>query len=264
MSNIRTLILSDIHHKWEKAEKIIKAETPDKIVFLGDYQDDFGDDYRVAAETAEWLAGSLEQKNRIHIMGNHDVSYAFTQRSYKCSGYEAGKDYAISEILKESDWRKLPLYTWVGSWLCSHAGVHKYFYTKYGSGKEFKTWLADTCDEALNNAFESKPALPILRAGRSRGGIELHGGIDWCDVDEFEPIDGVNQIFGHTPLRKPTWLISQDNSDIQLDTKNCNYHVVQNTKNSRNLDLDVSHCNYYAIHNSNNDLNIEVKWIGDL
>ena len=249
MSNIRTLILSDIHNKWEKAEQIIKAEAPDKIVFLGDYFDDFGDDYRIATETADWLGASLEQKNRTHIMGNHDTNYAFSQRSYKCSGYESGKDYAINAVLNESDWRKLPLYTWVGSWLCSHAGVHRYFYAKYGDGKDFKPWLADTCAEALQHAFEAKPALPILRAGRSRGGIELHGGIDWCDADEFEPIRGVNQIFGHTPQRKPRWI----NAGSSLSNEY-----------SQNLCLDVSHCNYYVIHNSNKDQVVDVKWIGDL
>lgn len=247
--NIRTLILSDIHNKWEKAEKIIKHETPDKIVFLGDYFDDFGDDYRIAVETADWLAASLGQKNRIHIMGNHDTNYAFNHRSYKCSGYETSKDYAISEILKEPDWRKLPLYTWVGDWLCSHAGVHKYFYTKYGNGKDFKTWVKDTCDDALETAFAHQPAKPIMMAGMSRGGRELHGGIDWCDADEFAPIVGVNQIFGHTPQRKPRWI--NEGSPLSKDY-------------SQNLCLDVSHCNYYVLHDSNNTMNVQIKWYGDL
>lgn len=251
MNNIKTLIISDIHHQWGKAEKIIKYESPDKIVFLGDYQDDFDDDYRIAAETAEWLSDSLKKSNRIHIMGNHDTNYAFKHRSYKCSGYETIKNQVISEILKVSDWKKLPLYTWVGSWLCSHAGVHRHFYNEYGDGKNFEIWLAETCDEALNNAFENKPALPIMRAGRSRGGIELYGGIDWCDVDEFEPILGVNQIFGHTPQRFPRWI------NVGPDSQNKDQF-------STNLCLDVSHCNYYAIHNSNIDHHIDVRWIGNL
>jgi len=247
--NTRTLILSDIHNNWEKAEKIIRHEMPDKIVFLGDYFDDFGDDYRVASETAGWLVASLSIPNRTHIMGNHDTNYAFSRRSYKCSGYEAGKDYAISEIIKESDWRKLPLYAWVDNWLCSHAGVHTHFYTKYGNGKDFKTWLKETCGEALETAFANEPAKPILMAGMSRGGRELHGGIDWCDADEFIPVEGINQIFGHTPQRKPRWIDA--GSPLTL-------------KYSRNLCLDVSHCNYYVLHDSNNDMNIKIKWVGDM
>ena len=247
--NVRTLILSDIHNKWDKAEKIIKHESVDQIVFLGDYFDDFSDNARIATDTAQWLAASLEQPNRVHIMGNHDTNYAFNHRSYKCSGYEDAKDYAINAVLSESDWRKLPLYTWVGSWLCSHAGVHPYFHHKYGKGTEFKSWLKDTCTEALQHAFEAKAALPILRAGRSRGGDELRGGINWCDATEFKPVTGVNQIFGHTPQKNPRWINS--GSSLSNDY-------------SQNLCLDVSHCNYYVIHDSNNDHMVSVKWIGDM
>ena len=39
---MRTLIISDVHHHWDKAEKIIKYESPDSTVFLGDYFDDWG------------------------------------------------------------------------------------------------------------------------------------------------------------------------------------------------------------------------------
>lgn len=247
--NVRTLILSDIHHKWDTAEKIIKHESADQIVFLGDYFDDFGDDYHIAKDTAQWLVASLEQQNRIHIMGNHDTNYAFNHRSYKCSGYESAKDYAINSVLSESDWRKMPLYTWVGNWLCSHAGVHTYFYEKYGSGSEFKPWLKNTCDAALQHAFEAKAALPILRAGRSRGGDELRGGITWCDANEFSGIPDINQIFGHTPQRNPRWIDS--GSLLSNDY-------------SQNLCLDVSHCRYYAIHDSNNDSTIDVKWVDDM
>ena len=247
--NVRTLILADIHNKWDKAEKIIKHESADQIVFLGDYFDDFGDDYRIAKDTAEWLAASLEQLNRIHIMGNHDTNYAFRNRSYKCSGYTSAKEEAINLILKENDWRKMPLYTQVGSWLCSHAGVHNHMYEQYGNGLDFYKWLKDTCNDALTNAFANKPTFPILRAGRSRGGIETVGGITWCDADEFSGIPGINQIFGHTPQKKPRWI--NGGSPLSNDY-------------SENLCLDVSHCNYYVIHDSNNDHTVSVKWIGDM
>lgn len=244
---MKTLIISDIHNCIEKVDKIIKHESADQIVFLGDYFDDFGDDYRVATQTANWLAASLAQPNRIHLMGNHDISYAIAHRSYKCSGYESGKDYAINSILSESDWRKLKTHTWVGNYLCSHAGVHKYFYTKYGENKPFNIWLDTICNEAMENAYDLKPALPILRAGQSRGGIEVHGGIMWCDRDEFVAIDGINQIFGHTPSKRPLWL---------------EYGSPLSKAYSKNLALDnYGHSNYYAIHD--NDF-VSIKWIGDM
>jgi hypothetical protein len=35
--------------------------------------------------------------------------------------------------------------------------------------------------------------------GHCRGGIHSCGGILWCDFNkEFEPVDGLRQVFGHT------------------------------------------------------------------
>jgi len=244
---MRTLIISDIHNCIEKADKIIKHESADQIVFLGDYFDDFGDDYRIALETANWLAASLEQPNRIHLMGNHDISYAIPHRSYKCSGYETGKDYAINSVLKESDWRKVKTHTWVGNYFCSHAGVHEALYLKYGADKPFNVWIDEICTEAMEHAYAHKPALPILRAGMSRGGGEVYGGIMWCDSDEFVGIKGINQIFGHTPSRKPYWK---------------DFGSPLSKEYSRNLALDnYGHSNYYAIHE--NDA-VTIKWVGDM
>jgi len=230
--NIRTLIIPDLHLQWQKADKIIKYEAADKIVFLGDNFDDFNDFTFTNQIMAEWVKNSLDQPNRIHIMGNHDTNYAFRDRSYKCSGYTSDKEEAINHILKHGDWRKMPLYTQVGSWLCSHAGVHNHMYEQYGNGLDFYKWLKDTCNDALTNAFANKPAFPILRAGRSRDGSELVGGIVWCDANEFLGIKGINQIFGHTPQEKPRWINSTD---------------------SQNLCLDVNNANCYAIHDSDTD-----------
>lgn len=37
--------------------------------------------------------------------------------------------------------------------------------------------------------------------GRSRGGIKPYGGAYWCDwYDDFEPVEGVRQVTGHTAL----------------------------------------------------------------
>lgn len=246
--NIKTVIIPDLHLHWQTADKIIAHEAPDKIVFLGDYFDNFGDNAIMNQVMAEWVKNSIDQTNRIHIMGNHDTNYAFRHRSYKCSGYTSAKEETINLILKQNDWRKMPLYTQVGSWLCSHAGVHHHMYEQYGNGLDFYKWLNHTCKVALENAFANKPAVSILRAGRSRGGIETVGGINWCDADEFSGIPGVNQIFGHTPQRKPRWI----NKGSSLSKEY-----------SQNLCLDVSYAHYYAIHDSKDD-SIKTHWIGDL
>ena len=246
MISVRTLILPDIHLQWEKAEKIIKHESCDNVVFLGDYFDEYDDNVNENYLAAKWLLSSLNQPNRIHLFGNHDFSYVFPHRSYKCSGYTLGKDYAINDVLKEKDWRKLKTHTWVDNFLLSHAGVHPFFYQKYGNEKLFKTWIDEICKEALDDAFLNKPEHLFFRAGKSRGGIEMYGGIIWCDRSEFEAVENVNQIFGHTPGETPIWLTHK-------------------SKNSRNLALDnYGHCNYYAVHTSDREVPIEIKHVKDL
>jgi len=246
--NIKTVIIPDLHLHWQTADKIIAHEAPDKIVFLGDYFDNFGDNAIMNQVMAEWVKNSIDQPNRIHIMGNHDTNYAFRHRSYKCSGYTSAKEETINLILKQNDWLKMPLYTQVGTWLCSHSGVHHHMYDHYGNGQDFNSWLKNTCEFALENAFANKPCVSILQAGRSRGGIETVGGINWCDADEFSGIPGVNQIFGHTPQKKPRWI----NKGSSLSKEY-----------SQNLCLDVSYAHYYAIHDSKDD-SIKTRWIGDL
>ena len=80
----KTIIISDIHNDYFTAEKIIKKENPDKIIFLGDYFDDFDDTVKDSENTAKWLVKSLKQENRIHLIGNHDLSYMTDNSNLKC------------------------------------------------------------------------------------------------------------------------------------------------------------------------------------
>ena len=69
------VIIPDLHNKCDLAEKIIRRENPDKVVFLRDYFDDFYDTVEDADNTSKWLLGSLRHQDRVHLIGNHDLSY---------------------------------------------------------------------------------------------------------------------------------------------------------------------------------------------
>lgn len=237
MKNELTLIIPDIHLQYKRAENIIKHVSPDKTVFLGDYFDDFGDDYRDNLITAEWLKNSLKDPSRIHLFGNHDVSYAFGDKRYFCSGYETGKDYAINSVMTPEDWKKLLLYTKVGDYYCSHAGLQEAIFKNNANGRDVDTFLQEECNKALDIAFANKDPHYLLGAGKSRGGFLRYGGIIWCDANEFRPIRGIKQIFGHTPQKTPRFVFAD------------------------NLALDCRHASYYAVHK--NDI-LEIKSILDL
>ena len=44
---MKLLVIGDIHNRWQKAEKICEKFPNHKKIFIGDYFDDFGDDYRM-------------------------------------------------------------------------------------------------------------------------------------------------------------------------------------------------------------------------
>lgn len=242
----RTLIISDIHLRWKLVDNIINEESPDEIIFLGDYFDDFGDTPVKNLVMAEWLVHSLEQPNRIHLMGNHDIMYGARDRNYRCSGYNEDKEYLINTVMTRDHWKKFQMYYWLDDILCSHAGVHVHFHKQNSAnGRDLKTWLEQESKLALHNAFERRPQIhEMFNAGYSRGGIQLYGGIVWCDFDEFKGIPGVKQIFGHTPQSIPTWKNYDEDGltseNLCLDTHNRDYVIYSNGELEIKSSIDIS------------------------
>jgi len=185
----RTLIIPDVHTKFGLAETIIEKEKADEVVFLGDYFDNF-DNYESAHQTAVWLKESMSKPHRIHLIGNHDLSYAREEWKFKCSGYEIEKDNAIKSV--GIVWGQLWQFVWVDDWLLTHAGLSNEFYKAYAKyGEDVNKFLSRMCeDDILRDTLYSVSGF--------RGGNDEHAGIVWCDWREFDAIPGVKQIFGHT------------------------------------------------------------------
>ena len=78
-------------------------------------------------------------------------------------------------------------------------------------------WLVPEAMEAWRCLTAGKPHW-IWGVGRARGGSHPCGGLLWCDVHEFVPIPGINQIFGHTPGNLGTVKEGRDSLNICLDT----------------------------------------------
>lgn len=180
---MKTLIIPDIHTGYARAEAIIDFEEHDNIVFLGDYFDAFYDTLEDTRQVAEWLKNSLEQKNRLHLLGNHDLAYL--DQNHLCSGFTDKKLIVIKDT--EVDLTKLIHYCWVGDWLCTHAGLSNNFFNAYNNyGKKVITFLHEIDKKRLYDVSVE------------RGGKNAFGGILWCDYAEFYDIDNLKQIFGHT------------------------------------------------------------------
>ena len=209
---MKIMIIPDIHTKFGIAETIIERENPDNVVFLGDYFDSFGDNMEIANQTALWLKESLEKPNRIHLIGNHDLSYLDPDH-HPCSGYSTGKLFAIKET--GVDLTKLQHYCWVGDWLCTHAGLTREFMSQTNHKNLF---VGEFLDDLIEYDEEK-----LYSCSNYRGGTDAFSGIVWCDYDEFVDIPNVKQIFGHTrgPLRKT-------DNHICLDTMLQDYAIYEN------------------------------------
>ncbi len=209
----KILIIPDIHNKWFEAEEIISKEKPDKVVFLGDYFDDFNDTLEDAEQTAEWLKKSLTNPDRIHLLGNHDLSYLNTD--YVCSGFSEGKLFAIKNT--KIDLTKLQYYCWVGDWLCTHAGLSGEFFKAYN----YKNLHIDKFLDKMIKHNKNR----LYDCSSFRGGRDAHSGILWCDYDEFVDLPNVKQIFGHTQ-----GTLRQTENHICLDTALHNYAIYEDEK----------------------------------
>ena len=219
---MKTLIIPDIHTKFDIAEIFIDKEKPDNVVFLGDYFDTFDDTLEITEQTSLWLKDSLKKKNRIHLLGNHDLSYKDTR--FACSGFSEEKLIVLKKV--RMDLTKLQHYCWVGDedgdgWLCTHAGLSKEFYEFYKNKDNYD-------DESVNDFLarycsDPKLQLRLYDCGPSRGGQDDYGGIVWCDYFDFVDIPNTKQIFGHT---RRAGLIHTENH-ICLDSGLQNYAVYE-------------------------------------
>ena len=161
---MRTLVIPDIHNNSANAEAIISKENPDRIVFLGDYFDSFGDesDVDTVSNTAMWLADSVQKSNRIHLYGNHDIWYSNPYCEPWCGGNSWFKSFIIRKA--EIEWDKIKFHYWLDHWLCTHAGLSNIIYEEYKS-KTVKDLMND-----IESDGRKHPLVSLV--GEVRGGIE--------------------------------------------------------------------------------------------
>jgi predicted MPP superfamily phosphohydrolase len=222
---MKCLIVGDIHQKIDLVEKHIAGWT-DKIIFIGDYFDNFNDTPEQAREMADWLKDSLKKENRIHLMGNHDYYYRVPMgKSGICSGFTSQKYEIINSILDFSDWNLIKYfyhekYEDLDYWF-SHAGIssHWFRHPVLGISTEIvdkKVQEAQNDIEAQN--YESNFAKRINAVDWYRGGRHPRGGLLWNHWPTAELHKGVVQVLGHTTVPKIKIKTKFESKTINVDT----------------------------------------------
>ena len=177
---------------------------------VGDFFDSF--DYNSVSDvekTCDFLRNWMFKDNFFsEFAGNHDLPYLYGNTYTFCSGYTKEKDGLITEILGKdlaAIRDKFKWYIWVDDYLCTHAGLHSYHLhpkVNPANKEQLTKWLEHREIEQSKLHLESGGSYLTYRAGKARYGNQKYGGLTWLDCDgEFEPIDGLKQIFGHSYRR---------------------------------------------------------------
>lgn len=203
---MKYLFVGDVHNHlyiFEDVEKLDKQWNFDRIIFFGDYVDDWNTNNHHSLETLDKVF-ELKRSNPnkyTFLLGNHEMSYL----GYKCSGHQYELEDVVQAKLKENIWvfdLYTSIYTWdKGDFICSHAGFTNGFIQECLGDKD--NWLLSLSDmnkHILDNLE------PFSHCSFVRGGRDNFSSSMWCDRREHsyfgsqEPI-APNQIVGHTPVK---------------------------------------------------------------
>lgn len=205
--SLPALILPDVHQKCARVEEIIASHGSDcaSVVFLGDYLDSRESSDPTDLHLAlRWLAQSVRDPRRVHLLGNHDVAYFFPAEETYCSGWSEDRQRVFDEAISTQNMNavreRLGLAVQAGPWVLSHAGFPAHF-CRDATPAQLIQW-AEAARAVLTSSVGRDNMHPLLGCGVVRRGRSRVGGLTWLDWDhEFTPIPGVHQIVGHTSDR---------------------------------------------------------------
>lgn len=183
MSNKHTVVVGDLHGKYEIAEKVLKSKY--NVVFVGDYVDSYDRSIDDSVRTIKTVVEAAEStpERVTALMGNHD--YQYMPDGLMCSRFKGMTQFHLKEMGLDRVASILKPYTKVGMFTISHAGV---------SSRLLECLSTNMDDYLLSGNFD--------QIGYARGGTDPIGGLYWCDwFEEFEPVIGVPQIVGHSGYR---------------------------------------------------------------
>ncbi len=239
------LIIPDVHLKMDTIQRILNKESYDAVYFLGDFFDDWNDNPTKNAQMAQKLNEWMNRDDCHFIYGNHDVHYLFNDESLICSGFDELKKIAIRNFINiKTVEKRFRFHHQVDGWLLTHAGcdirnIPKDVNLDIHSIGDYLVKQTDVCKNQL--AMGRKHW--FFQAGYARGGSYPVGGVIWCDwFDEFQPIQGVKQIVGHTFCgangrdNTPHW---KGEHNVNLDTNLKYYGILIDGKLEIKRTLDI-------------------------
>jgi hypothetical protein len=197
---MKTVILGDTHGRphWKQ---IVASESPDRVIFIGDYFDSFDntavEQMHNFQEIIDWKQSG--QSEVIMLIGNHDYHYMRGVTQYY-SGYQSGARPAIEQLLYENRQHMQMCYQ-MGDFLFTHAGV-SYDWLKIN---KWEGW--ESVEEKVNDLWEYTPNV-FGFAGRDPYGDSTISSPIWIRPYSLQKAnrdtlrDQFIQVVGHTTQGK--------------------------------------------------------------
>ena len=203
---MKILVISDVHGTdyWKSA--IDKVDNYDHIVQMGDWFDDWTNDWDRVDQISNLEEALLFQKkyeNKVHILiGNHDLNSYLIKENV--AGHQLFKEIDIYYCLKRH-LEEMNIAVEIGGWIFSHAGFTK-------------TWMKlnnfTTIDE-VNAAFHSLNFTPFKFYGWDITGNDMTQGPTWVRKDSLiADYYFDKQVVGHTPLKNPPFISHKNGLDL--------------------------------------------------
>ena len=196
----KTVILGDTHGRdcWKQ---IVASESPDRVIFIGDYFDSFDntavEQMHNFQEIIDWKQSG--QSEVIMLIGNHDYHYMRGVTQYY-SGYQSGARPAIEQLLYENK-NHMQMAYGMNGFIFSHAGVSSDWLKIHGYDNESN--LIDW----INDMWKYKPNV-FGFAGRDPYGDSTISSPIWIRPHSLQKAnrdtlrDQFIQVVGHTTQGK--------------------------------------------------------------
>lgn len=198
---MKAIIIGDIHGKnvWKK----IDPDKYDKMIFLGDYCDDFPPttDTQIFQNLFEIIELKKKLPDKVVLLwGNHEAHYL--HEDFGCSGFRVSMKASLHNLLKENE--KLFQYAYQEkNVLFTHAGLTTCF-IKYLSKHGVELTGPNYADQ-INEMAQTHNFKLLHAVGYIRGGLDECGGILWEDksawLNWFNCLpEGIHQYVGHSKV----------------------------------------------------------------
>jgi len=222
---MKYLFVGDLHTKNGILERVKElSEGYDKVIFLGDYVDDWMSAPEYSKQLLENLIDfKLSNPGKvILLLGNHDLSEWFG-KPFACSGYNFMTSQLISPLFtKYEELFDIAFVPKDRSFICSHAGFTKSWLNKYFQKPFESPW---DIMKVTNYAFHHRKQencedafFGLGDVGYARGGHQDPSPL-WADtVELIADWFPVIQIVGHTPHQTVTFYNNYDEEIYFCDT----------------------------------------------